>query len=69
MRVAQELLSNYQHVISELKLVTGSKGVFDIDVDGTRIYSKQQSGGFPSEGEALTEFERLLPTGTERYGD
>ncbi len=69
MRVAQEVLSNYQHVIDEVKLVTGARGVFDVTVDGQRVYSKQQTGRFPDEGEVLGEVEALLPAGTQRYGD
>ena len=34
MRAAGDLLTDYQHVIESLTLVTGSKGVFDVEVDG-----------------------------------
>ena len=68
MRVTQELLSNYQHVIDELALVMGSKGVFDVDVDGTTIYSKSKTRRQANPGEVLEAFEALLPGDTRRYG-
>ena len=68
MRVTQELLSNYQHVIGELKIIGGSKGIFDVDVDGTLIYSKGKTGRQANDGEVLAAFEKLLPEGTARYG-
>jgi selenoprotein W-related protein len=66
---ATELLSNYQHVISELDLVTGDKGIFDVQVDGELIYSKKATGRHAEPGEVLELFERFLPSGTPRYGD
>ena len=61
-------MSNYQHLVSELTLVTGSSGVFDVDVDGTLIYSKKATGRHANDGEVLAAFEQLLPDGTQRYG-
>jgi selenoprotein W-related protein len=66
---AADLLSNYQHLISELDLVTGDKGVFDVQVDGELIYSKGQTGRHAKPGEVLELFERRLPPGTRRYGE
>jgi predicted Rdx family selenoprotein len=77
-RVADEIMSNYQHVVSELKLVPGAAGIFDVmvepdgDADGDgvteRIYSKQQTGRQANPGEVLAAFEAMLPAGTLRYG-
>ncbi len=39
--VVDELMSNYQHVIGKLTLVTGTRGVFDVRVDDRLIFSKQ----------------------------
>ena len=69
MRVTNELLSNYQHLIGELTLITGSKGVFDVAVDGTQLFSKAETSRFPEEGEILTALEQHLPEGSSRYGD
>ncbi len=53
MSVAGELLSNYQHDISALRLVTGDKGVFDVWVDGDLIYSKDETGRHAEPGEMV----------------
>ena len=53
MSVTQELLTNHQHDIESLTLVTGSKGVFDVEVDGELIYSKAQTGRKPAPGDVL----------------
>ncbi|MCH2170230.1 Rdx family protein [Myxococcota bacterium] len=39
----------------EAELVEGGGGVFDVFVDGTRIYSKQQTGRFPDAAEILEQ--------------
>ena len=39
--MADELLSNYQHVIENLNLITGSKGAFEVRIDGDLVFSKQ----------------------------
>ena len=67
MRVTQELLSNYQHVIDDLTLVTGSQGVFDVHVGDELIYSKHNTRRQANPGEVLEAFEALVPTGTRRY--
>lgn len=68
MSAVQDLLSNYQHVIDELRIVTGSKGIFDVEVDGTMIYSKAETGRHANDGEVLEAFQAVLPAGTARYG-
>jgi len=64
----KDLLFHYQHVIEELKLVTGSKGVFDVEVDGELIYSKAAEGRHAQPGEVLERFRKLLPPGVRGYG-
>ncbi len=62
MRAAHDLLHDYQHVIEELTLVTGSKGVFDVEVDGALLYSKRTTGRHAEPGEVLTLFrEQIAP--------
>jgi selenoprotein W-related protein len=59
---AADLLHNYQHVIDELTLVTGSKGVFDVEVDGVLVYSKRETGRHAEPGEVLRIFrEQIVP--------
>jgi len=61
-RAASDLLHDYQHVIAELTLVTGSKGVFDVEVDGELLYSKHETGRHAEPGEVLRLFrERVVP--------
>jgi len=71
-RVSDEIMSNYQHVVSELSLVPGRAGVFDVVVETEsgpeRIYSKKRTGRQANPGEVLTAIEALLPDGTLRYG-
>ena len=49
-------MHDYQHVIAELTLVTGSAGVFDVVVDGEVIYSKHSTGRHAEPGEVLALF-------------
>ena len=63
MSVARDLLASYQHVIEELRLVTGDNGVFDVRVDGELVYSK------PETGEVLELFTDLMGSDVPRYGE
>ena len=66
---ASDLLTNYQHVITGLRLVTGDKGVFDVAVDGDLIYSKAQTGRHAEPGEVLELFTDLIGSDVPRYGE
>lgn len=68
MRTAEDLLSNFQHVIDRLTLVTGDKGIFDVAVDGELLYSKAATGRHADPGEVLGLFEELLGD-VPRYGE
>ena len=68
MSAANDLLTNYQHVIVDLTFVTGSKGIFDIEVDGNMLYSKHDTGRHANPEEALQLFEDRYGAGVERYG-
>jgi selT/selW/selH-like putative selenoprotein len=35
----------------EARLIEGSKGIFDVKVDGKLVYSKYQTHKFPDQGE------------------
>ena len=56
MSAARDLLHDYQHVIAELTLIMGSKGVFNVMVDGELLYSKGEIGRHAEPGEVLTLF-------------
>jgi selenoprotein W-related protein len=61
------LLSHYQHVIDEVALVTGSKGVFDVVVDGELIYSKHAEGRHAAPGEVLERFRGFIGPKVREY--
>lgn len=69
MSAASDLLTTYQHVIESLTLVTGSKGVFDVMVDGEILYSKGDEGRHAEPGEVLERFTRAYAAGVSRYGE
>ena len=60
MGAAKDIMHDYQHVIAELTLVTGSAGVFDVVVDGEVIYSKHSTGRHAEPGEVLALFRDFL---------
>jgi selenoprotein W-related protein len=37
----------------ESELIKGDKGIFDVEVDGRRIFSKHEAGRFPKNEEIL----------------
>jgi len=66
-RTASELLHDYQHVISELVLVTGSRGVFDVEVDDRLLFSKHAVGRHAEPGEVLRLFREQIVSDVEVY--
>ncbi|MEL7208929.1 MAG: Rdx family protein [Actinomycetota bacterium] len=69
MSATNDLLSNYQHVIADLRLVTGSRGIFDVRVDGDLLYSKGQTGRHAEPGEVLELFADLVGPDVAVYGE
>jgi selenoprotein W-related protein len=45
--MAQELLTTFEGDIDELSLHPGTGGIFEIYVNGSRIWSRKEDGGFP----------------------
>ncbi|REJ70962.1 MAG: SelT/SelW/SelH family protein [Planctomycetota bacterium] len=39
----------------EAELIPGGGGIFDVEVDGRRVYSKFQTGRFPEHEEILAQ--------------
>ena len=60
MRVAHEIMSEYQHQMVALTLLPGDKGIFDVKVNGTLIYSKHATGRFPEPGEVRSELQKTI---------
>lgn len=67
MSAAHDLIHHYQHLIENLTLITGSKGVFDVLVNGEVLYSKTETGRHAEPGEVLALFTDALPPDTSRY--
>jgi|TARA_B100000959_G_scaffold282013_1_gene347491 selenoprotein W-related protein len=65
---ARDLLTNYQHVISDLRLVTGSNGIYDVRVDGELIYSKDENGRHAEDGEVLEIFKEIVGPDVATFG-
>jgi predicted Rdx family selenoprotein len=65
--VADDLLHDYQHIIAELKFVTGAKGIFDVVVDGEVLFSKYEVGRHANDGEVLELFRDRYAQGVEVY--
>ena len=68
MSAVNDLLSDYQHIIESLTLVTGGKGVFDVEVDGELLYSKHATGRHAEPGEVLGLFRDRYASNVTPYG-
>lgn len=68
MSAINDLLSSYQHVISETRLVLGTRGIFDVVVDGEMLYSKFDTGRHANPGEVLGLFREKYGVGVPEYG-
>jgi selenoprotein W-related protein len=66
-RTVSDLLHDYQHVISELQLVTGSNGVFVVEVDDHLLFSKKKVGRHAEPGEVLRLFREQIVPGVNVY--
>ena len=62
-----DLLRDYQHVIEDLRIVTGSKGVFDVRVDGELIFSKYAANRHAEPGEVHRLFAAHIDPSIEVY--
>lgn len=66
--MAEQLLSNYQHIIDELKLITGSKGAFEFRVDDELLFSKQtMQKRHARPGEILEMFREIVGPDVPTY--
>ena len=69
MSAVSDLLSDYQHVIEEIRLVTGDNGAFEVVVNGNLVYSKHATGRHAEPGEVLDLFTNLMGSDVPRYGE
>ena len=67
MGAARDLIHDYQHIIADLTIAMGSKGVFDVVVDGRTLYSKHETGRHAEPGEVLALFREQYATDVTPY--
>ena len=67
MRTVEDLLRDYQHVIESLEIVSGSGGVFTVEVDGAVLFSKAELGRHAEPGEVLRLFRQQIVPGVPVY--
>jgi len=56
----EELLTNHQQIIEDLRLIPGGSGIFDVRVNEELIYSKHETGRHANNGEILHLFNEYL---------
>lgn len=67
LRVVGELVRNYQHIIDNLVLQMGSKGVFEVLVNNDPLFSKKALNRHPEAGEVLGLFQKYVGTEVPTY--
>ena len=68
--LAQELLTTFEEELGEVALRPGTGGVFEIQVDGHLIWSRQQEGRFPEAKEVKQRVrDRIAPERSLGHSD
>ena len=49
--IAQELLTTFETKLTEVALVPGTGGIFEVRLDGVTIFSRKEHGRFPESKE------------------
>ncbi|PYP22010.1 MAG: hypothetical protein DMD53_03605 [Gemmatimonadetes bacterium] len=57
--MAAEIRTVYPH--ADVKLIQSSGGVFEVEVDGRKIFSKKQHGRHAQPGEVLRLMQQVAP--------
>ena len=65
--MADDILGNYQHVIKTFTFITGSKGVFEFEVNGQFLFSKKALGRHAEPGELLEIFKEFVGPNVPTY--
>jgi selenoprotein W-related protein len=50
----------YEQLPGGVELMPGSGGIFEVELNGSLIFSKEESGRFPQENEIESKLEELL---------
>jgi selenoprotein W-related protein len=53
-------LLDFRQDIASLEIIPSGGGVYEIDVDGQRIYSKKETGEFPDEDAIVEQIRSLV---------
>ena len=59
MSTVQELLTNYQQVLEDVRLIPGGSGIFDVTDNDELIYSKDETGRHIKNGEIIDLFKKF----------
>lgn len=62
MRLADEILGQWAPALQGVELKTGSKGVFEVRIDGEDVFSKARLSRFPAAGEIAKLLQPRLGT-------
>lgn len=65
--MAEDVLSNYQHVIKTFTFVTGSKGAFEFKVNDELLFSKKELGRHAEPGEVFEIFKDYVGPDVPTY--
>lgn len=69
MSAANDILSNHQHIVSELTLIPATGGVFEVVVDDATIFSKKSLGRHANPNEVLDLFAEMVGADVNRHGN
>lgn len=58
--LADKLLAKFKNRLAEVALVPSSGGVFEVMVDGKKVYSKLATGTFPDENKLLADMDGVI---------
>lgn len=58
--LAARILERWERRIGELEVVPGTGGIFDVYVDGERVFTKKMIGRYPQPDDVLPLLEPLL---------
>ncbi len=58
--MTDKLLGQLKNAVGEVALVPASGGVFEVSMDGQLLFSKAQTGRFPSESALISDITAKL---------
>ena len=54
------MLEAWEHVIEVVEVAPGADGIFDVHVDGTRVFTKSMLGRYPQPDEVMPLLRAVL---------